>query len=187
MRSKRVVVSGMDISVGRVLSRLPRKSCWDSGWLKTYLRRLTVIMIEDLGVLGRLLFDNCGCSLCRRSDRISETRAQTRAVMMVFLVITFPDEVDASTFDKLSSLFVSRVKRLEVTEGDRISVERGTQRMQPTPGEIAFGYRGMRAIYGTDRNHCTGLQNVHEVAPQLRKAGITPKPSLYHGIPRLLT
>jgi hypothetical protein len=34
----------------------------------------------------------------------------------------------------------------------------------------------MRAIYGTDRNHCTGLQNVHEVAPQLRKAGITPKP-----------
>jgi hypothetical protein len=116
----------MDIGVGRVLSRLPRKSCWGSGWLKTYLWRLTVIMIEDLGVLGGLLFDNCGCSLCRRSDRISETRAQARADMMVFLVITFPDEVDASTFDKLSSLFVSRVKRLEVTGGDRISVERGT-------------------------------------------------------------
>jgi hypothetical protein len=51
-----------------------------------------------------------------------------------------------------------------------------TQRMQPpTSEEIAFGYRAMRAIYGTDRSNCTGLQNVHEVASQLRKAGITPK------------
>jgi len=33
----------------------------------------------------------------------------------------------------------------------------------------------MRAIYRTDRSNCTGLQNVHEVARQLRKAGITPK------------
>jgi hypothetical protein len=40
------VESGMDIGVGKVLIRLPRKSCWGSGWLKTYLRRLTVIMIK---------------------------------------------------------------------------------------------------------------------------------------------
>jgi hypothetical protein len=51
-----------------------------------------------------------------------------------------------------------------------------TQRMQPpTPEEIAFGNRAMRSIYGTDRSNCTGLQNVHEVAPQLLKAGFTPK------------
>jgi hypothetical protein len=51
-----------------------------------------------------------------------------------------------------------------------------TQRMQPpTPEEIALGYRAMRAIYGTDQSNCTGLQNVHEVAPQLLNAGITPK------------
>ena len=50
------------------------------------------------------------------------------------------------------------------------------QRMQPpTPEEIAFGHRAMQTIYGTDRNRRTGLQNVHEVAPQLRKAGVTPK------------
>jgi len=42
------------------------------------------------------------------------------------------------------------------------------QRMQhPTPEEMAFGYRAMQAMYGTDRSHCTGLRNVHEVASQL--------------------
>ena len=51
-----------------------------------------------------------------------------------------------------------------------------TQRTQPpTPEEVAFGYRAMRAIYGKDRNNHRGLQDVHEVALQLRKAGITPR------------
>ena len=155
MRSERVVESGMDIGVGRVLSRLPRKSCWGSAWLKTYLRRLTVIMIEELGMVVRLVFEGCDCCLCRRRDRIRETRVQTRADMMVFLVITFPDVVDASTFDKLSSLLASRVKRLEVTGGDTISVEGGTEpaletALAPVPGIEEGGFVMGLAEFGPD-------------------------------------
>jgi len=155
VRSERVIKSGMDIGVGRVLSRLPRKSCWGSGWLKTYLRRLTVIMIEELGTVVRAVFESCDCCLCRRRDRIRETRAQTRADMTVFLVIAFPDVVDASTFDKLSSLLASKVKRLEVTGGNTISVEGGTDPAvetapAPAPGIEEGGFVMRLAEFGPD-------------------------------------
>lgn len=52
---------GMDIGVGKVLIRLPKKSCWVPGWLKTYLRRLTVIMIEELSVAERKLTEILDC------------------------------------------------------------------------------------------------------------------------------
>jgi hypothetical protein len=111
-------------------------------------------MIEELGMV-RLVFEGCDCCLCRRRDRISETRVQTRADMMVFLVITFPDVVDASTFDKLSSLFASRVKRLEVTGGDTISVEGVTDSAvetapAPVPGIEEGGFVMGLAEFGPD-------------------------------------
>ena len=75
--------------------------------------------------------------------------------MMVFLVMTFPDVVDASTFDKLSSLLASRVKRLEVTGGDTISVEGGTDPAvetapAPVPGIEEGGFVMGLAEFGPD-------------------------------------
>jgi hypothetical protein len=82
-------------------------------------------------------------------------------------------EVGMTTAHSKKVLMNSRIKH-DCSDEDLLRP--ATQRMQPpTPEEIAFGCRAMRAIYGTDRSNCTGLQNVHEVASQLRKAGITPK------------
>jgi hypothetical protein len=82
-------------------------------------------------------------------------------------------EVGMTTVHSNKVLMNTRIKH-DCSDEDLLRP--ATQRMQPpTPEEIAFGYRALRAIYGTDRSNCTELQNVHEVASQLRKAGITPK------------
>ena len=41
--------------------------------------------------------------------------------------------------------------------------------------EKAVGLRTLWSVYGSDRSKCTGLCDVHEVARQLRNAGMTPE------------
>jgi hypothetical protein len=76
---------------------------------------------------------------------------------------------DITTVNSGKVLINSRIKH-ECSDSELLSRPSG----EPlSDREKAVGLRTLWSVYGSDRSKCTGLCDVHEVARQLRNAGMT--------------